>query len=153
MGCTTVEMDNLVKKLAHTCLKNKFSTSSSSQVEVYANMQVQTSNSLQTTWVLLDSEATVNFVSQMFLVRHSYSDISSLNRIWFVNNEIIYYYEIVNLDYSVSNFKESLKFRNMSFHSVNMTDYKMILNILWLRNHNFNMNWKTSLWQYYLQDN
>ena len=56
-----------------------------------------------------------------------------------------YYYKIVNLDYSVPDFKEILRNRNMPFYSINIAGHEIILNIPWLRNYNLNVDWNTGL--------
>ena len=58
------------EKLACICLDNENFLSIFSQVEVYTNIYIQTSSSMQIIYTLLDSEAFVNFISQIFLVQH-----------------------------------------------------------------------------------
>ena len=92
-------------------------------------MQVQTLSETQTTQALLNSDASVNFVLQIFLIKNSWKDISLLERVQFVNNEIAYYYKIVNIDYFIADFKKILKCGIMSFYLVNMTKHDIILGL------------------------
>ena len=63
-----------------------------------------------------------------------------------------YYYEIINIDYVIKNFKKTSESETMSFHAVNMMKHDFILEISWLTTHNSIINWNTESWYYYLAD-
>src|SRR5215510_12424109 len=73
LGCTSLdnEIEEITSELEHICLEDdKSSSLSSSRIEIFTTICVQMSNELQTTQALLNSGATKNFVSQMFLVKN-----------------------------------------------------------------------------------
>ena len=100
----------------------------------------------------MNSEVSVNYVSQMFLVKNRWKDIESLKKIWYVNDEMTHYYEIINIDYMIKNFERTFEPETMSFHAVDMTEHDFILEISWLIIHNSIMNWNVRSWHYCLTD-
>ena len=101
---------------------------------------------------MINSKISVNYISQIFLIKNEWKDIRSLRKIWYVNNEMIHHYRIINIDYTVKNFKRTFRSEMMSFHAVNITEHDFILEISWLTAHNSIMNWDAKLWCYYLAD-
>ena len=53
---------------------------------------------------------------------------------------MIHYYKIINIDYTIKNFKKISESEVIFFHAVNMIEHDFILEISWLTAHNFIMN-------------
>ena len=122
------------------------------QVKIYANLKIKILSEFQIIWILMNFEISVNYMLQMFLVKNRWKDIRSSKKIQYVNNETIHYYKIVNINYTIKNFKKTFRSEMMSFHAVNMMKHDFILEISWLTAHNFIVNWNAKSWYYHLTD-
>ena len=122
------------------------------QVRIYTNLKIKTLSRFQITQVLINSEISVNYTSQIFLVKNRWKNIRSLKRVQYINNEMTHYYRIINIDYTVKNFKKTFESEVMFFHAVNMMKHDFILEISWLITHNSIVNWDAKSWCYHLAD-
>ena len=120
-------------------------TSDFHQVRIYIDLKIKTLSRSQITQVLIDSKIFVNYASQMFLIKNRWKNIEFSRRIWYINNEMIYHYRIININYIIKNFKKIFKSEIMFFHVMNMTKHDFILEISWLITHNSIINWNVRL--------
>ena len=127
-------------------------TSDFHQIRIYTDLKIKILSKFQIIQILINFEIFINYMSQMFLVKNRWKNIRSSRRIWYINDEMIYCYEIINIDYTVKNFERTFRSEVMFFHAVNMTEHDFILEISWLTAHNFIMNWNVKSWHYCLID-
>ena len=105
------------------------------QVRIYADLKIKILSKSQIIQVLIDFRISVNYMSQMFFIKNKWKNIESSKKIWYVNDEMTHYYEIININYLIPNFKESLENEILFFHLINLIEHDFILDISWLRKH------------------
>jgi len=98
---------------------------------------------------LIDSEVEQNFISQSWVKEHKLlKNHATLKQIQTINNRWILCYDIHQIDIKLINHKKVCKSWNIEFHAVNMQEYDMILDYLWLDEIDLNIRWRKHRWSY-----
>ncbi len=98
---------------------------------------------------LIDSEIERNFISQSWVKEHELSkNHATLKQIQTINDRWILCYDMHQIDIELINHKKVRKSWNTEFHAVNMQEYDMILDYLWLNEINSNIRWRERRWLY-----
>jgi len=73
---------------------------------------------------------------------------ATLKQIQMINDYWIFCYDTHQIDIELINHKKVRKSWNIEFHVVNMQEYDMILDYLWLDEINSNIRWRKHYWSY-----
>ncbi len=73
---------------------------------------------------------------------------ATLKQIQIINDRWIFCYDTHQIDIELINHKKVCKSWNIEFHAVNMQEYDIILDYLWLNKNNFNIRWCKHHWSY-----
>ena len=99
---------------------------------------------------LIDSEIERNFILQSWVNEHKLSkNHVTLKQIQKINDRWILCYDTHQINIELINHKKVYKSWNIEFHAVNMQEYDMILNYLWLNEINSNIHWRKHHWSYW----
>ncbi len=98
---------------------------------------------------LIDSEIERNFISQSWVKEHQLSkNHAILKQIQMIDDRWIFCYDMHQIDIELIDHKKVRKSWNIEFHAVNMQEYDMILDYLWLNEIDLNIRWREHHWSY-----
>jgi len=107
------------------------------------------SERMRETHCLIDSEIEQNFILQSWIKEHKLSkNHAILKQIQMINDYWIFCYDTHQIDIELIDHKKVCKSWNIEFHAVNMQEYDMILDYLWLNEINLNIRWRKHHWSY-----
>ena len=99
---------------------------------------------------LIDSEVEWNFILQLWVKEHKLlKNHAILKQIQMINDHYILCYDMHQINIKLINHKKVCKSWNIKFHAVNMQEYNMILDYLWLNEINLNICWRKHCWLYW----
>ncbi len=99
---------------------------------------------------LIDFEIEQNFILQSWVKEHKLSkNHATLKQIQTINDHWIFYYDMHQINIELINHKKVCKSWNIEFHAVNIWEYDMILDYLWLDEINLNICWCKHHWSYW----
>ncbi len=89
----------------------------------------------------IDSEIEQNFILQSWVKEHILlKNHAILKQIQMINNHWILCYDMHHIDIELINHKKVCKNWNIEFYAMNMQEYNMILNYLWLNEIDLNIH-------------
>ncbi len=98
----------------------------------------------------IDFEIEQNFILQSWVKEHKLSkNHAILKQIQMINDHWIFCYDTHQIDIKLINHKKVHKSWNIEFHAVNMQEYNMILDYLWLNEIDLNICWRKHCWSYW----
>ncbi len=98
---------------------------------------------------LIDSEIEWNFISQSWVKEHKLlKNHATLKQIQMINDHCMFCYDMHQINIELINHKKVCKSWNIEFHAVNMWEYDMILDYLWLDEIDLNICWCKRRWSY-----
>ncbi len=99
---------------------------------------------------LINSEIEQNFILQSWIKEHKLlKNHATLKQIQMINDCWILCYDIHQINIELINHKKVRKNWNIEFHAVNMQEYDMILDYLWLNKIDSNICWCKHRWSYW----
>ncbi len=99
---------------------------------------------------LINSEIEQNFILQSWVKEHELSkNHVTLKQIQTINDRCILCYDTHQIDIELIDHKKVCKSWNIEFHAVNMQEYDMILDYLWLDEIDLNIHWRKRRWSYW----
>ncbi len=99
---------------------------------------------------LIDSEIERNFILQLWVKEHKLlKNHAILKQIQMINDHWILCYDMHQINIELIDHKKVCKSWNIEFHAVNMQEYDMILDYLWLNEINLNIHWRKRCWSYW----
>ncbi len=97
----------------------------------------------------IDFEIERNFISQSWVKEHELSkNHAILKQIQMINDHWIFCYDTHQIDIELIDHEKVRKSWNTEFHAVNMQEYDMILDYLWLDEIDLNIRWRERRWSY-----
>ncbi len=98
---------------------------------------------------LIDSEIEWNFILQSWVKEHKLSkNHAILKQIQTIDDHWILCYDTYQINIELIDHKKVRKSWNTEFHAVNMQEYDMILDYLWLNKIDLNIRWRKCRWSY-----
>jgi len=98
---------------------------------------------------LINFEIERNFILQLWVKEHELSkNYATLKQIQMINDHWIFYYDTHQINIELINHEKVCKSWNIEFHAVNMWEYDMILDYLWLDEIDSNICWHEHCWSY-----
>ncbi len=98
----------------------------------------------------IDFEIERNFILQSWVKEHKLlKNHATLKQIQMIDDCWILCYDIHQINIELINHKKVCKSWNIEFHAVNMQEYDMILDYLWLNEINLNICWREHRWSYW----
>jgi len=98
---------------------------------------------------LIDFEIEWNFILQSWIKEHKLlKNHATLKQIQMINDHWILCYDTHQIDIKLINHKKVCKSWNIEFRAVNMQEYDIILDYLWLNKINSNICWCKRRWSY-----
>ena len=98
---------------------------------------------------LIDFEIERNFILQSWVKEHKLSkNHATLKQIQTINDHWILCYDTHQINIELINHKKVCKSWNTEFHAVNMQEYDIILDYLWLNEIDSNIYWREHCWSY-----
>jgi len=97
----------------------------------------------------IDFKIKQNFILQSWVKKHKLlKNHAILKQIQTINDHWILCYDTHQINIELINHKKVCKSWNIEFHAVNMQEYDMILDYLWLDEINLNIHWRKHCWLY-----
>ncbi len=98
----------------------------------------------------IDFKIEWNFILQLWVKEHELSkNHATLKQIQTINDHWIFCYNMHQINIKLIDHEKVCKSWNTEFHAVNMQEYDMILNYLWLNEINSDIHWCKHRWSYW----